>query len=143
MGLHEDGSVEHQRDRGRPVVAAGCETNDVGPMLPGRTSLRCGGPHSPSERRTFPAFNGVIGYALFGYPVWKNEPYQKWRRHPRVHRLCRVPRGHFSFVPYDHHTGNERNARNTTASRAVASTSRSDAGIEPAVSRRTRWMNFA
>jgi ribonuclease HI len=44
------------------------------------------------------------------YPVWQAEPYKKWLAHPRVHRLCRIPRGQFSFIPYDHHVGVDRRA---------------------------------
>jgi len=48
---------------------------------------------------------------LLVYPVWAAEPYKKWLRHPRVHQLCRIPRGQFSFIPYDHFTGKERKAK--------------------------------
>ena len=49
------------------------------------------------------------------YPVWAADPYQKWTRHPRVHRLCRITQGQFSFIPYDHFTGKVKKAGKTWA----------------------------
>jgi len=49
------------------------------------------------------------------YPVWRAEPYKKWLRHPRVHQLCRIPRGRFRFIPYDAFTGKERKGKQNWA----------------------------
>ena len=42
---------------------------------------------------------------LLVYPVWQGEPYIKWLRHPRVHRLCRIPQRTFDFTPPTAYTG--------------------------------------
>jgi hypothetical protein len=42
-------------------------------------------------------------------------PRKEWLKHLRVHRLCRIPKGQFSFIPYDHFTGKERKGQATWA----------------------------
>ncbi len=56
---------------------------------------------------------------LLVYPNWKEEPYKKWLKHPRVHVLAEIPEGECAFIPPDYFKGTTLQKEENTANWGV------------------------